>query len=313
MSCVSPKLVKTRFGVTLVSCGHCMPCLIAKQSNLSFVCQLEQKEAYRKGLGCSFLTLTYNDYSIPYSSSGHRTLLKSDLQNFLKRFRRYRTLDNKPLIKFIATGEYGDKLSRPHYHAVIFGADNVETMYYARKAWDKSSKGLIQCGALRPGGIQYVLKYITKSNITPDIKQFYADNDVQAPFVLHSQDFGKEWIERHAMDIVRSGYTFVSRGKLRLYPEYVRNRVERLTGVSPKPFIKDYMSKIHTDGKTLDDYLAEITYRQERAMIARARLDNKAVMPVLNPRLPRELRSYGDSDFFALVHDCIDYDDDVPF
>lgn len=313
MSCVSPKLVKTRFGVTLVSCGHCMPCLIAKQSNLAFVCRIEQQEAYRRGLGCSFLTLTYNDYSIPYSSSGHRTLLKSDLQKFLKRFRKYRQLDNKPPVKFVACGEYGDKLSRPHYHLIIFGADNTECLYYARKAWDKSEKGLIQCGALRPGGIQYVLKYVTKSNTTPEIRQFYQDNSVEPPFMRHSVGFGKEWIERHAQEIVNNGYTFRSRGKLRLYPEYIRNRVERLTGVSPKPYIAAYMKKIHTDGKTLDDYLAEITYRQEQAQLARARLDNKAVAPALNPRLPRELRSYHNSDVFALVHDCIDYDDEIPF
>lgn len=235
------------------------------------------------------------------------------MQKFLKRFRKYRQVDNKPPVKFVACGEYGDKLSRPHYHLIIFGADNTECLYYARKAWDKSDKGLIQCGALRPGGIQYVLKYVTKSNTTPEIRQFYQDNDVEPPFMRHSAGFGKEWIERHAQEIVDNGYTFRSRGKLRLYPEYIRNRVERLTGVSPKPYIAAYMKKIHTDGKTLDDYLAEITYRQEQAQLARARLDNKAVSPALNPRLPRELRSYHNSDVFALVHDCIDYDDEIPF
>ena len=172
MSCVSPKLVKTPYGVTLVSCGHCMPCLVAKQSNLVFICKIEQQEAYRKKLGCSFLTLTYNEGAVPYTVTGHRTLVKSDLQKFLKRFRKYRQDDNKPLVKFLACGEYGDKLARPHYHLIIFGADSAECLYYARKAWDKSAKGLVQCGALRAGGIQYVLKYVTKSNITPEIRSF---------------------------------------------------------------------------------------------------------------------------------------------
>lgn len=309
MSCVSPKLVNTGFGVTLVSCGHCMPCLIAKQSNLSFLCKIEQQSAYRRGLGCSFLTLTYNDSAIPFTSTGHRTLLKSDLQKFLKRFRRYRQDDHKPLVKFLACGEYGDKMARPHYHLIIFGADSVECLYYARRAWDKSEKGLVQCGALQAGGITYVLKYITKSNTTPEIRDFYESNGVQPPFIQHSQGFAGDWIKRHADDIAKAGYKFVSRGKVRLYPEFVRDRVERLTGVNPRPFIKEYMSKIDTHGKTLDDYLADITYRREQSLVRKQRLQNKAVSPVLEPRLPKELRSIHNTDY----QDIINQIDNVPF
>lgn len=286
-----------------------MPCLIAKQSNLSFICRIEQQEAYKRGLGCSFLTLTYNDNAVPYTSTGHRTLVKSDLQNFLKRFRKYRQVDNKPLVKFIACGEYGDKLSRPHYHLVVFGADSAECLYYARKAWDKSSKGLIQCGPLKAGGITYILKYITKSNIMPEIRAFYEINGVQPPFIEHSKGFAKDWIARHAEKIACAGYMFITRGKLRLYPEYVRNRVERLTGVSAKPYIKEYMSKINTNGKTLDDYLAEITYRQEQSLIAKQRLQNKAVAPALSPRLPREMRDTTNTDYQSIINDI----DNIPF
>ena len=64
----------------------------------------------------SFITLTYRDEDLPL----HGSLDKTHFQKFMKRLR----FEIKPTkIRFYHCGEYGDKLSRPHYHALIFGYD----------------------------------------------------------------------------------------------------------------------------------------------------------------------------------------------
>ena len=61
-----------------------------------------------------FITLTFNDeYVMP-------SLDKSIFQKFMKRLRR---MFPDARIRYFMCGEYGDKLSRPHYHACLFGFD----------------------------------------------------------------------------------------------------------------------------------------------------------------------------------------------
>lgn len=60
----------------------------------------------------SFLSLTYSDEFLPAGN----TLVKRDLQLFMKRLRKERG-DG---VRFIACGEYGDTTLRPHYHIILF-------------------------------------------------------------------------------------------------------------------------------------------------------------------------------------------------
>lgn len=65
----------------------------------------------------SFVTLTYNQESLPISASGP-TLVPEDLSRFLK---RYRKRIAPVAIRYFAIGEYGDATWRPHYHIAVFG------------------------------------------------------------------------------------------------------------------------------------------------------------------------------------------------
>lgn len=92
-----------------VPCGQCIGCRLDYSQSWAIRC-LHEASLYDDN---SFLTLTYNDESLPpYGSLNpeHFTL-------FMKRFRA----EIEPLkIKFYMCGEYGE-LRRPHYHALIFG------------------------------------------------------------------------------------------------------------------------------------------------------------------------------------------------
>lgn len=311
MSCVSPILVKTKTGVVNAPCGRCLSCCIAKQSALSFLCQKELQRVYSSGLGASFLTLTYNKNNVPYVSekSCYQTLSKSDLQKYLKRLRRYIERSNLPTIRFLACGEYGDSLGRPHYHLVIFGLSDYLARKFTRSAW---KLGLFQVGPLLPGGLRYVLKYMTKSRTDREIEQFYNSQGIQKPFIQHSQGLGRDWIFNHADEIAENGYTFVSRGKKRLYPKYVRDLVYKITGIEPGPCIASYFANINTRGLSLSDYLIEQTYKQEMQAFSNMRYDNQAVSLPSRLCRPVNLREKDNTDYKALA-EIIAFGDSVPF
>ena len=291
MSCVSPILVKNGIGSVKAPCGRCLSCCIAKQSALTFLCQKELQAVYKRGLGASFVTLTYNDSAVPYvDNSPYMSLRKADLQKYLKRLRRYVERSNLPPIKFLACGELGDTLGRPHYHLVLFGLSDALAQDFTRKAWNKDEKGLSQIGALSSGGLRYVLKYMTKSRKDREAEKVYDTLGVEKPFITHSQKLGFDWIYNHAREIAESGYLIGTPSKKFLAPKYVRDVVERLTGVDPRPCVLNYLNGINTRGENLDDYLARMTYIKELDLKNKQIQSHNAYLMPIHYRKPRELR-----------------------
>lgn len=130
---------------TLVPCGHCMGCRLDRARVWADRMLLELRDNDYKAL---FVTLTYNDLSLPYAwhigynyydgfyedveplvlddddewiaiaAGAPATLSVRDTQLFMKRLRR--TFKDRRL-RFFLAGEYGPKTHRPHYHAIIYG------------------------------------------------------------------------------------------------------------------------------------------------------------------------------------------------
>lgn len=95
-----------------IPCGQCIGCRLEHSRQWAMRCVHESSLHDRN----CFITLTYDDEHLPPDGS----LSKDVWQLFMKRFReRVQT----PGIKFFMCGEYGAQLSRPHYHACIFGYD----------------------------------------------------------------------------------------------------------------------------------------------------------------------------------------------
>ena len=94
-----------------VPCGKCLHC--RKKQRSEWAMRLYHELGYHQD--SVFLTLTYNDKSLPKNDS----LVKRDLQLFFKRLRKALPSDKK--IKYFACGEYGDDKECPHYHAIVFG------------------------------------------------------------------------------------------------------------------------------------------------------------------------------------------------
>lgn len=222
----------------MVDCGKCLNCLIKRQIHLQFLAQRELIDVYRSGRGASFVTLTYDDDHLPLTDSGHVTLRKADVQNFLKRIRRQMDYYHESVpFKVIYCGEYGDQFQRPHYHLVFLGLTDVQVAKYSRKLW---RHGLCDIGVLAQGGLRYVLKYMSKSHVVSEVKRLRNNYGVENPFIHHSVGLGKDWILRHLHDIADHNYQFEVNGKRYFYPRYVCRFVACRTGKPYLPIFRQY-------------------------------------------------------------------------
>lgn len=118
----------------------------------------------------SFVTLTYRDP--PKTPQGLPTLTPADLSNWLKRLRK---AISPSLIRFYAAGEYGDRLQRPHYHAILFGyrgcsygksrysdgrtIDCCASCDLIRDTWQH---GIVECQPMAAEHAAYIVGYVMK-------------------------------------------------------------------------------------------------------------------------------------------------------
>lgn len=107
-----------------VPCGKCRACRVNKANEWALRCYHEMHYVHDS----CFLTLTYSDEFLPANHS----LLKSDVQKFLKRLRKKHTIRS-----YMAVGEYGSRLHRPHYHLCIFGWKPSHPIF-----WKRSKSGV---------------------------------------------------------------------------------------------------------------------------------------------------------------------------
>nr|QJB19474.1 MAG: replication initiator protein [Microvirus sp.] len=114
--CLNPIYLKEQN--MFVNCRKCAECKMARAKEWSVRLYSELKTNPE----ACFISLSYKD--------SPRSLVKADLQNFIKRLRKDYQL------KYFACGEYGDKYLRPHFHAILYGVN-----FKDKKLFSKSAKG----------------------------------------------------------------------------------------------------------------------------------------------------------------------------
>lgn len=217
-----------------VPCGRCMSCRVAKRREWGLRCAHEAKMHDAS----SFLTLTYSEENLPSDGS----VSKRELQLFMKRLR---TEIAPRRVRFIACGEYGSQLRRPHYHVGLFGYGFPD-----RKMWMRAKSGALLyrsaelervwpfghalVGALTAESAAYVAGYVCKKITGDAAEQHYtrvdpATGEVRrlGPEFLVSSNrpgIGVRYAEKWMCDWVDSGY-FVLDGVRRPVPAYYRRRL----------------------------------------------------------------------------------------
>ena len=105
-----------------VPCGNCIGCRLERSRQWATRCMFE---ASLHDENC-FVTLTYSPDYLPEGA----TLVKKDVQNFMKRLRKAGTNGK---FKYFLCGEYGENFNRPHYHICFFNLDFVDKEIISRK------------------------------------------------------------------------------------------------------------------------------------------------------------------------------------
>lgn len=156
-------------------CGQCLPCRLNLRRKKAARIMLEANFHDKK----SFLTLTYDDEHVPYTTTGKYNLRPDDIRLFWNRLRNYYPPKS---IHYYAVGEYGhegDRQWNPHYHAALYGVacDGqvirlpdprrcwCDTCALVRKVW---GKGNITLDELNDTTSNYTAGYIEKKMTSDD-------------------------------------------------------------------------------------------------------------------------------------------------
>ncbi len=181
-----------------------------------------------------FLTLTYDDEHLPSNGS----LCFRDFQLFLKRLRS--RADGR--FKFYHCGEYGDALFRPHYHALLFGFDFSDKVYFRtiggnkyfissvlRDVWHHGSHII---GDVTFESAAYCARYCTKkvtgeraynhySRFDPDTGEIFT---LKPEYSTQSNGLGLSWLKKFKSDIWNGvcddDFVVTSRGQKVKPPRY---------------------------------------------------------------------------------------------
>lgn len=148
-----------RAGPVPLGCGQCSAC---RQYRRRVWSARQLLESFTHDENC-FLTLTYNDETLPSDGS----VSPRDLQLFLKRLR----LSVSPTpVRFFGVGEYGDRTERPHYHLSLFGMSpfGVYGRATGQEHFERSwGKGIAFAAEFNGSTAGYVAGYVTKKLTKP--------------------------------------------------------------------------------------------------------------------------------------------------
>lgn len=210
MRCISPLFIRSSSSREFVPCGKCNFCLSVKREEWTFRLLQEAKQSKT----AAFLTLTYEDGTVPTTSDGLLDLRKRDLQLFQKRLRKENAKFVPWPVRYYSVGEYGTRTERPHYHSIMFNVCKDVSARYS----DIWSAGMVRVGDVNVASIHYVTKYV--------INRIGDYGGREPPFSLMSKrpGIGSSYLWTHAewhLD-ERRNYTNVN-GKIGRLPRYYKD------------------------------------------------------------------------------------------
>lgn len=210
-----------------IACGQCIGCRLerSRQWALRIV-----HEAKLYDENC-FITLTYDDVSLPVGGS----LEYRDFQLFMKRLRKeFRHVK----VRFFMCGEYGEALGRPHFHACLFNCSFADKVIFKRGTFPLYRSVVLErlwpfghstIGDVSFESAAYVARYVVDKVTGNEAAGWYQRVDavsgevfVLTPEFCHMSlkpGIGRAWFERFRADFARDGVA-VSRGVTCKLPKY---------------------------------------------------------------------------------------------
>lgn len=217
-----------------IPCGQCIGCRIDYSRKWADRLVMESKLHDHSW----FVTLTYDDQHLPFSdpidSSGYPTLVKRDVQLFIKRLRKMVAPEK---IRYYCAGEYGTKTFRPHYHLIIFGLtlndlkfyklNDLKQSYYNSEllstAWQ--NKGFVVVAPATYETMLYTARYVTKK-LKGFESSFYKTAGIAPPFSLMSRKPGIAG-NYYSYEIMLDDKIVLPQGRLAPHPRYFQKLLEK--------------------------------------------------------------------------------------
>ena len=134
-----------------VPCGRCGACRHNRRTEWAFRLKVEHRYAQ----SAFFITLTYDDSTLPTTKHGEVTLVKKHIQDYIKRTRKQNAQIWDHQLRYYAVGEYGTKTNRPHYHVILFNL-HPKLVDQVLARW---KKGHVHVGAVNDSSIFYACKF----------------------------------------------------------------------------------------------------------------------------------------------------------
>lgn len=221
-----------------IPCGQCIGCRLERGRQWAIRCVHEAKMHASN----VFVTLTYATPNLPaFGSLDYR-----DVQLFFKRLRKARYGNAKGSLRYFCCGEYGELLSRPHYHAILFGIafpdskpwkkENGNQLYTSEELTRLWGKGHCSLGAVTFESAAYVARYSMKKLVGPMSDSHYRRVDPETGEVAQLEpEFGRmsrnpgigtTWWMKYRSDVKANG-TVVSRGREANPPRFYLNKLEK--------------------------------------------------------------------------------------
>ena len=251
--------------VLKVPCGQCRGCRLRKSAEWATRCM---HEATLHTDNC-FITLTYNDDNLPHDFS-------LDVTHFQKFMKRLRFHFAPKRIRFFHCGEYGDKFGRPHYHAIIFGLDFDDKVFwttnngfplYRSKTLDELwPYGFSSIGAVTFESAAYVARYNMKKVNGKKAKEHYEwihpitgqifDRKPEYITMSRRPGIASDWFDRYYNDVYPHDRVIVNGRPLRP-PRFYDGRFELInpSGFEQVKFMREERSKLYIDNNTPDRLL----------------------------------------------------------
>lgn len=257
----------------MVPCGHCPACLANRQQDWAtrLLAEMQNSEnAY-------FVTLTYNDDSLPHDPttglpcvySDHITKLNKDIRKRKQvgKFRCSVPYSNKRIelklssdrIRYYITSEYGPEHLRPHYHCIYFNVDNdiytVECLF--REVW---KHGFIDVAPCSIETIMYTTKYLIENKLCPDLPP-----GIVPPFSRMSKGLGACALTPNLLDFWRNSpsnrvYMPVVGGQKKRLSRYLKDKI---FDDDMKESIREKYQDLHPARKLSFRELCDLTQRRE--------------------------------------------------
>ena len=207
-------------------CGQCIGCRL-KYSQEWAVRLMHENQMHEDSC---FITLTMNDEYL-MSRENPYSLDKSEFQRFMKRLRkRY-----GKQIRYFHCGEYGEKNSRPHYHAIIFGMDFEDKelfsirdeirLYTSETLAELWPYGFVTIGSVTMESCAYVARYVCKKQKGKNAEEHYIRWDpltgegtpIEPEYATMSRKpgIGKTWFDNYKNDVYPHDYVVIKKHKIR--------------------------------------------------------------------------------------------------